>query len=705
MGNEIPADRTLRDQKERPRITWLPFLYGLILLFIWILIAALWQGGWRQFGSFWAAYFQVALAAVTVAALAGAVKKGPIHFLATVACLFTIAWLVFAGPFGSWRHGLQDFACLALATALTGAIGQLGARFGWCGASKGDGEFLLLVLLAWVLTSCASAWLTTPLPTNPERFESLGAAQLIVPEDATRWEDLRIGLALSGGGYRAAILHAGTLQALEKLGVRATHLSTVSGGSIIGAYYSIGGDPKTFVQAARDRRLDLQRRLLLLQNAVRLPFPFKVPKVGVELFPWYRFDRLDVQRDLLQEVLYETAEAAETRGASGDHRPEIMIATTDLTYGFQVGLLDDGILKLGEGPRKEGVYRGEIFEPESRWSLAQRVAVSGAFPLAFPSRPYRVRVKPRAATGRGIRELLLVDGGIRDNSGVDLLLAADRSAELAKLTEPIAGPAPEATRRFQEEEKKVAEEEFMSPAWDLDTFLISDGGAALGVLEDPVSSLEVLPRAFAIAEIEIQHVPLTKSPCDKLRDPRLAPHFSPARQMIEPSAQFNGKNDSDQRAELERIWQITFDPALYPESVLKEIVRNLPPESRSEAEPVSAAFRKAWATHRTDGSQWTRSFKKARESHFCDGWQSEQPEPARLLPGSCDAAHLLRILSQGLMQDLEVFRSTSTLNDRLSDATLDALERLGRQLVYLEWPLLQRTLDQAVACKAGAPPT
>ncbi len=50
-----------------------------------------------------------------------------------------------------------------------------------------------------------------------------------------------LGLALSGGGYRAAAFHVGTLKKLDELGIlsKVNVLSTISGGSITGAYYCI----------------------------------------------------------------------------------------------------------------------------------------------------------------------------------------------------------------------------------------------------------------------------------------------------------------------------------------------------------------------------------------------------------------------------------------------------------------------------------
>src|SRR4051812_500802 len=62
----------------------------------------------------------------------------------------------------------------------------------------------------------------------------------------------KLGLALSGGGYRAAAFHLGTMRALNRLGLlkKVDVFSTVSGGSIVGADYVLhlkdNPDYKTF---------------------------------------------------------------------------------------------------------------------------------------------------------------------------------------------------------------------------------------------------------------------------------------------------------------------------------------------------------------------------------------------------------------------------------------------------------------------------
>ena len=59
-------------------------------------------------------------------------------------------------------------------------------------------------------------------------------------------QEKRIGLALSGGGFRAAAFHLGVMRELHRLGIlaRLDLISCVSGGSIAGATLAVGwNDP------------------------------------------------------------------------------------------------------------------------------------------------------------------------------------------------------------------------------------------------------------------------------------------------------------------------------------------------------------------------------------------------------------------------------------------------------------------------------
>ena len=70
-------------------------------------------------------------------------------------------------------------------------------------------------------------------PVRWNRCKQIGYADLT--------EHVRmIGLALSGGGSRAMAFHLGCFRALEDLGLLEKDgvLSTISGGSVFGAYYA-----------------------------------------------------------------------------------------------------------------------------------------------------------------------------------------------------------------------------------------------------------------------------------------------------------------------------------------------------------------------------------------------------------------------------------------------------------------------------------
>jgi NTE family protein len=67
--------------------------------------------------------------------------------------------------------------------------------------------------------------------------------------------DAQIGLALSGGGSRAIAFHLGYFRALKRLGLldRVVVLSTVSGGSVVGAYFQAhNGDFDSFETKIRE---------------------------------------------------------------------------------------------------------------------------------------------------------------------------------------------------------------------------------------------------------------------------------------------------------------------------------------------------------------------------------------------------------------------------------------------------------------------
>jgi len=69
----------------------------------------------------------------------------------------------------------------------------------------------------------------------------------------------RIGLALSGGGFRAAIYHLGVIRYLRDAQIlpKISHITCVSGGSVTGAHLALNwdrycGSDSEFDQAASE---------------------------------------------------------------------------------------------------------------------------------------------------------------------------------------------------------------------------------------------------------------------------------------------------------------------------------------------------------------------------------------------------------------------------------------------------------------------
>src|SRR3954447_19724064 len=94
----------------------------------------------------------------------------------------------------------------------------------------------------------------------------------------------RIGLALSGGGFRASLYHLGLVRFLRDGGIlpRISHITSVSGGSIFAAHLvqnwdRYNGSPGEFDAAASEflsfMRLDVRNRI-----ARRLPPAFPPPR-------------------------------------------------------------------------------------------------------------------------------------------------------------------------------------------------------------------------------------------------------------------------------------------------------------------------------------------------------------------------------------------------------------------------------------------
>jgi len=100
---------------------------------------------------------------------------------------------------------------------------------------------------------------------------------------------MKLGLALSGGGFRAAAFHLGTLKKLKELNILddVDVISTVSGGSIIGAYYAL--NHQDFEEFEKGFRTGLKKSMLTASilhvstvGLIILALPFILASLG-----WY----------------------------------------------------------------------------------------------------------------------------------------------------------------------------------------------------------------------------------------------------------------------------------------------------------------------------------------------------------------------------------------------------------------------------------
>ena len=106
-------------------------------------------------------------------------------------------------------------------------------------------------------------------PANLETSPAWGALKALLGDNNEEAESFlrgKIGLALSGGGFRASLFHIGLLAKLAEFDVlrHVEVLSCVSGGSILGAYYYL--ELRKMLQERRDAQISRQDYIDLVQR-------------------------------------------------------------------------------------------------------------------------------------------------------------------------------------------------------------------------------------------------------------------------------------------------------------------------------------------------------------------------------------------------------------------------------------------------------
>lgn len=274
----------------------------------------------------------------------------------------------------------------------------------------------------------------------------------------------KVGLALSGGGFRASLYHIGVLARLAELDVlRSVEvLSTVSGGSILGAYYYLKIQELLETQEdheiTRKHYIDIVKGIETeflkgIQENIRTKAIANFWK-NLKMIFSKRYGRSNRLGELYEEVLYskikhrhttDTSDTSDTSRYMDDliikpegvqetfkpvfsnwqrqaKVPALLLNATSLNTGhnwrFTAKSMGEPPGLIGSDVDKNTRYRRLYYEQASnefkRYRLGDAVAASACVPGLFD---------PLTLDGLYPEKVVrLVDGGVHDNQGVEGLL-------------------------------------------------------------------------------------------------------------------------------------------------------------------------------------------------------------------------------------------------------------------------------------------
>lgn len=293
--------------------------------------------------------------------------------------------------------------------------------------------------------------------------ESLPASPSGVAERANdfNWDghslETGIGIALSGGGFRAMLFHAGALMRLNELGILsgAARISSVSGGSIASGFLASVWGQLGPPNAAGTFALFQQKY--------------------VEPILTFSREKIDVA-DILTGLLPWTS-AAEQVGASYDralfHHATLQAMPDQPLFVFCATNLQTGVLFRFTKPYAGDYIMGRLDKPNL--PLSKAVTASSAFPpflspleLALPAGSFTDWPGQAAGAGGIIdpvpfrQRVLLSDGGVYDNHGLEpivkrymTLLVSDGGAPFARTPAVAVDPIRQLQRVFDVTDNQV----------------------------------------------------------------------------------------------------------------------------------------------------------------------------------------------------------------------------------------------------------
>jgi predicted acylesterase/phospholipase RssA len=210
-------------------------------------------------------------------------------------------------------------------------------------------------------------------------------------------DDWFVGVAVSGGGSRAANFTAACFFALDDAGImpHVRYISSVSGGSVASAYYCVSPE---WDYATVQQRLTHRFQTDVLWHSFAAPWCW--PNF---LGDW---NRTDVLASTFESVLFYDPHhhnRALTFADLRSDRPRLLLNATNLQSGRRFVFCNQSF--------------DEINSKLSAYPIANAVAASSAFPVGLAPMPLR----DHSSIDKLKRYVHLVDGGVADNSGLETL--------------------------------------------------------------------------------------------------------------------------------------------------------------------------------------------------------------------------------------------------------------------------------------------
>lgn len=236
-------------------------------------------------------------------------------------------------------------------------------------------------------------------------------------------EDFDLGLALSGGGFRATLYHLGSLWRLNELGLlrRLNIITSVSGGSIISG-----------ALAACWHDLDFQEQTLSNGAKISVAKNFQ-DKLAKPIFEFCALN-LDVT-SFLKGVFSpsksradELADAYDKYLLKGMRLDQLPDDTEGPRFVFYATNLQTGVSVRIQKKRIADYRIGEIENPQG-FPLSKAVAASSAFPPVFSPMTFKFDANDwKSFPGADLfghqelkENLIVADGGVYDNMGLEAM--------------------------------------------------------------------------------------------------------------------------------------------------------------------------------------------------------------------------------------------------------------------------------------------